>query len=93
MRSGKTVGEPLKHDWSVTSVFMGRDNQQIVSVDWNHKVHLWSVPTGELLKTATDVPDCARVLWMAKNKWNGGDDAATESSSTKPRVAVAGRDV
>ena len=86
------MGEPLKLDRLVVYMHMSRDNQQIISVDWHNKAYLWSVSTGELLKSAADGPDWAH-LWMGSNGWNSGQAAGTESSEEKTRIAVVGQDV
>ena len=75
MRSGKTSVEPLKHDKSVASVYVSRDNQQIISMDHIGKAYLWSVAKGELLESATDEPARARLLWKARNGWSGAEKA------------------
>ena len=62
-------------------------------MDWNGKVYLWSVSTGELLKSTTDGPSCARLVWEARNGWNDGEDEGTESNNKKPRNAVVGQNV
>ena len=91
--SGRTIVKPLIHDWTVESVHISRDNQQIISMDWTRKVYVWKVSTGELLESATDGPNCARLLWKAKEGWNGGEEARVESGKRKPQITIADQDV
>ena len=94
VRSGKTILGPLEHDWLVKYVCLSRDNQQIILVDWDGgKACLWSVSTGELLKSATDGPSCARLLCKWRNGWNSGEDAGVDSNHKKPRIAVLSPDI
>ena len=93
VRSGKIILGPLKHDWPVKSVYMSRDNQQIISVDLRDKVYLWSVSTRELLKSTTHGPACAHLIWKARNGWNDGEDEGTESNNKKSRITVVRQDV
>ena len=72
---------------------MSSDSQQIISVDNDSKVYLWRASTGELTESAKNDPDSARLLWMARNEWKVGEEAATENSYEKLRVVVVGQDV
>ena len=71
---------------------MSRDNQQIISMGIGNKAYLWSLSTGELLESATDDLDYARLSWKGRNGWNGGEDAGVESNK-KPQFAVLGQDI
>ena len=62
VRRRKIIGEPLKHDIIVISVYTSPGNQQIISMDGFDKVHPWNASTGELLKSANRDSDCARLL-------------------------------
>ena len=93
VRSGETVVGPFKHGAWVKSIYVSRDNQEIISMDVGNRVRLWSVSTGEQLKFATNVSDCARLLWKAKNGWSGGEKAGAESSKEKVLIAVFDQDV
>ena len=51
VRGGETIAEPLEHDIWLASVFMSRDNQQIISVDFFNKAYLRSAFAEELLES------------------------------------------
>ena len=93
VRSGTTIAEPLEHDTFVRSVYMSRDNEQTISMEWDNEVYLWSAFTGELVEFSTDGADYARLLWKARSGWNVGDETERGSGSEKARVVVIVRDI
>ena len=93
IRSGKEIGTPLLHDCSVKSLYMSRDNQQVISIDCHNTARLWSIREGKLLESATKGLAFARLLLKAKNGWQVEEPVGKESSSKKPQVTVNAQNV
>ena len=90
---GKAVVKPLQHDSFVVSVYVSPDNQQIISMDWQDRIYLWSVSTGELIESTTGALDKAHLIWKARNEWNVEKEGGAENDYEKPRVTVVGQEV
>ena len=92
LMSRKIISALMEHGNPIESIYVSRDNQQIISKDWRHKVYLWKLSTGKLTESSIDDTDSARLLWKARRGWKVGQVEA-ESGNEKPGISVAGQRV
>ena len=92
-RSGKTIVQPLEHDYWVNSVFISGDDQRIVTVDFHDKVYLWHASTRKVLESATDGLHCARLLRKARSELKIEGKAVAQSPQEEIRIAIVGQSI
>ena len=91
--NGKEVVKPLQHDSPIESLYVSRDDQQLISFDWGGKASLWNMWDGKLLYSATKGLDFAHLLSKAKNGWQVEETMGIKRSVEKTRVLVRDQNV